>query len=555
MPAQDPSPASEADPASRPPEDDTHFRESNIPPWRFAFLCVGLCLGLCLSMIDTSIVATSLYTIGEEFNDLERINWVALAYTLSFLGSAVFFARITDIVGRRNAYIAAFLIFFSFSLGCGFSQNMDALIACRALQGIGGSGLFSVTMIIFPEMCPPKSRNYIAPLIGAVISTSGVLGPILGGLFTAYTTWRWVFWINGPIGFVSMVFFYASWPKAEFLPTIQRRSWKDLDFLGSLLVVSAAVLIVFAFQDAGYSHAENPWANATFIAPLVVGLICWIGLFAWEAAFEHFWSKKMAALPLVLFRNRVFVAAILNTIFLGFAYLATLYAVPLRLQVVNGKSPVTAGVMMLPMLGATGFGSAIAGALSSRQNRLSETMTVASVLVTLGLALETTVSDSYELEPKFLGFMVFIGLGYGMITASATMFTSLEATIAEHAPAQGIIAQSRMLGGSIGIAMSTAVLAVQQKEQLGSTIPPEGPATLASTSPADIRKTYNDAFTQTMKVCAIIAGIGVLLTLGTYRRNRGSLDEQRGEQVRNENQRREAEKSTASGAVVSQSSA
>lgn len=156
----------------------------------------SLCLGLCLSMIDTSIVATSLYTIGEEFNDVERINWVALAYTLTFLGSAVFFSRITDVVGRRNAFIAAFVIFFCFSLGCGFSQSMNALIACRALQGVGGSGLFSVTMIIFPEMCPPKSRNYIAPLIGAVVSTSGVLGPILGGLFTAYTTWRWVFWIK-----------------------------------------------------------------------------------------------------------------------------------------------------------------------------------------------------------------------------------------------------------------------------------------------------------------------------------------------------------------------
>lgn len=156
----------------------------------------SLCLGLCLAMIDASIVATSLYTIGEEFDDLERINWVALAYTLTFLGSAVFFSRIADVVGRRNAFVAAFILFFSFSLGCGFSHNMNALIACRALQGIGGSGLFSVTMIIFPEMCPPKARNYIAPLIGAVVSTSGVLGPVLGGLFTAYTTWRWVFWIK-----------------------------------------------------------------------------------------------------------------------------------------------------------------------------------------------------------------------------------------------------------------------------------------------------------------------------------------------------------------------
>ncbi|KAK2614422.1 hypothetical protein N8I77_001252 [Diaporthe amygdali] len=556
-------------PRDLPPADDRQpdpgaenlFRESNIPPLRFAFLCVGLCFGLGLSMVDASIVATSLYTIGVEFHDMERINWVALAYTLTFLGSAVFFSRMADIVGRRNAFVAAFLIFFSFSLGCGFSQNMDSLIVCRAFQGIGGSGLFSVTMIIFPEMSPPKARNFIAPLIGMVISTSGVLGPILGGIFTEYATWRWVFWINGPIGFVAMILFYASWPDAAYVPNIHKRSWKDLDFLGSLLVVAASVLVVFAFQNAGHSQVENPWAKATFIGPLVAGLVSWIGLFAWEGAFERLWSKKMAALPLVLIRNRVFAAVILNTIFLGFSYLAALFAVPLRLQVVNGKSPVIAGVMMLPMLGGTGVGSALTGALSKKRNRLSETMTVGTVLVTLGLALETTVSNSVELEPKFLGFLVFIGLGYGMITASATMFTTTEAPIAEHAPAQGIIAQSRMLGGSIGIAMSSAILAVEQRKHLAGMVPSSVVSSLGNGHPtiiplqgAAVRKAYNDSFTQTMEVCAIIAGVGVLLTVGTYRRNRGSLEDQRDEQIRTENERRGAEKGAATGIVGSQSS-
>lgn len=122
------------------------------------------------------------------------------------------------------------------------------------------------------------------------------------------------------------------------------------------------------------------------------------------------------------------------------------------------------------------------------------------------------------------------------------------------APAQGIISQSRMLGGSIGIAMSTAVLAVEQRRQLGETVPTDQLSALVSTSQADIRKAYNDAFTQTMQVCAIIAGVGVLLTMGTYRRNRGSLEEQRGEQVRVENERREAEKSAAAETAGSQSS-
>lgn len=206
-----------------------------------------------------------------------------------------------------------------------------------------------------------------------------------------------------------------------------------MDFLGSFLVVAAAVLVTFSFQNAGADETNvHPWREAVFIVPLVVGIVCWVAVFAWEFVSERLWPQRMPALPLVFVRNHVFAASTLNTIFLGFSYLATLFAVPLRLQVVNQKSAIMAGVMMLPMLGATGVGSALAGMMSKKQNRLFETMMVATISVTLGLALETTVSDSPELEPKFLGFLVFIGLGYGMVTASATIFSNIESPISEH---------------------------------------------------------------------------------------------------------------------------
>lgn len=229
-----------------------------------------------------------------------------------------------------------------------------------------------------------------------------------------------------------MVFFRIAWPKAEHLSNLEQRSWKDLDFLGSFLVIAAAVLVTFAFQNAGAHSSGNPWAKAIFIAPFVVGVFCWIGLAAWQGFLAKRSPRKMAALPPSLLRNHVFAAAALNTIFLGFPFLASLYTMPIRLQVVNGKSPIMAGVILLPMVGATGFGSVISGFISRKENRMAETIIVGTVLVTLGLALETTVSDSAELDAKFLGFMVFIGLGYGLCTATATMFTASESSIAEH---------------------------------------------------------------------------------------------------------------------------
>ncbi len=156
----------------------------------------SLSLGLFLAMLDSSIVATSLFTIAAEFHTLDTINWVALAYTLSYLGCAVLFARTADVVGRRNAFLAAFVIFFGFSIGCGFAQTLNQLIACRALQGVGGSGLFSLTMVMWPELAQDHMRQYIAGLAGVVIAMAGVLGPILGGILTHYASWRWIFWIK-----------------------------------------------------------------------------------------------------------------------------------------------------------------------------------------------------------------------------------------------------------------------------------------------------------------------------------------------------------------------
>lgn len=164
--------------------------------------------------MDSSIVATSLYAIGSDFQDMNTVNWVALSYTLCYLGLAVFTSRLSDVIGRRNAFALSYVIFFAFSIGCGFAQSLNQLIACRALQGIGGSGksravslldqssrlmfpgLYSITMILLIETVPPRKKQFLASIVGVVVAVGGVLGPVLGGILTHYTTWRWIFWIK-----------------------------------------------------------------------------------------------------------------------------------------------------------------------------------------------------------------------------------------------------------------------------------------------------------------------------------------------------------------------
>ncbi|KAI2463249.1 major facilitator superfamily transporter [Annulohypoxylon bovei var. microspora] len=501
-----------------------------LPLLRYWILCIGIYMGLLLSFLDTSIVATSLFAIGIEFKALTTVNWVALAYSLAYLGCAVLFARISDVIGRRDAFLTSYLIFIVFSLACGFAQNLTQLIAFRTVQGLGGSGLYSITMIILPEISPRKVWRFIGGIIGVVIAISGVLGPILGGLLTEYTSWRWIFWINGPIGGAAMLLFFIMWPKPQYLPNTERRSWKELDYVGSILLIAAAVLVVFPFQNIG--TMTDQWSKAAFLVPLVIGAVLWLSLLAWSIFIEKRWGHEIAAaLPICLLRNRVYAAAVLNTLFIGFPYMLIIYAFPLRLQIVNGKDALMAGVMLLPMLGSSAVGSIASGAINGKKNRIFETQIVASCFLVLGCGLLSTLSSSYNLEPKALGFLVFVGLGFGMIVSTATMIATAESSIEDHASAQGVMAQVRVLGGSIGIAASSAIVGTKLKDQVGimrtDWLPsPEGTgAGLTHSQQVAVQQAYSDAFNEDMRVCAIIGAFAILFSFGLYSRKRLTMRE------------------------------
>ncbi|KAF7542778.1 hypothetical protein G7Z17_g11284 [Cylindrodendrum hubeiense] len=536
-------------PSNLTPPTSSEAHESTIPPTRFWMLSVGVLLGLFLSMIDTSIVATSLYTIGLEFDALETVNWVALAYTLAYLGCAVVFARISDIVGRRDAFIAAYVLFFAFSLACGFSQSLNQLIAFRVLQGVGGSGLYSLTMIMLPEMSPNNLRHHIAALVGMIVALAGVLGPVLGGLLTHYASWRWVFWINGPICVISLVIFFLTWPKAEHLPSLERRAWKELDYAGSFLTISAAVLVVFSFQNAG-SSSDDEWNKAIFLAPLLCGIFAWALLAAWQYVIHRRLENRLApAFPFSIFKNRVYTAAVLNTMLLGYPYLLLIYAIPVRIQVVGGKSSLVAGVMLLPMLGSAALGSGLSGRINAVKNYVFETLLVGSCLMTLGCALLTTLSHELD-SGKQLGFITFCGLGFGLTIAASTMMSTIEVSIRNYAPAQGILSQVRLLGGSLGIATSTALLHQKVAEYLTDILTPAelgtigGPDSHLSDSQLEmVHYAYAESFRADMKVAAGISAIGIISTLGTYRRQRFLIQEQRQTLVAEEIARRRGQSS------------
>lgn len=267
-------------------------------------------MALLLAIMDTSIVATSIYTIAIDFDSLAKAIWVVLAYTLCYLGFAAIFARLSDFVGRRAAVVSAFICFISSSIGGGFAQTIDQLIVCRALQGFGGAGLYAMSIILMIECSTYKLLPLTSSLAGSAIAMAGVLGPIVGGLLTTYASWRWVLWINAPAGVVACAAFVFSFPSVDVFKPVRRPFW-HFDGLGAFLLLAASVMTVFGLQEAG--SGAYAWNSATVLGTLIAGVISWVLLFVWE-----FWAGQSARFchlafifPIKLLTNRVMAAAIL----------------------------------------------------------------------------------------------------------------------------------------------------------------------------------------------------------------------------------------------------
>lgn len=231
------------------------------------------------------------------------------------------------------------------------------------------------------------------------------------------------------------------------MPSSTRRSWKEFDYVGSVLIIPAAVLVVFAFQNAGESpDTTTIWSQASFIAPLTIGLALWLVLIAWGYLAGHFFKDRVAlTFPITLFRNRAYLAAAISTLFLGFPYFILSYSFPLRAQVVAEKSSLIAGVMLLPMVGSSALGTFLTGFISRTKNYLFETMLTGVCLMTLGTGLLTMVHSAKD-NSKALGFIFLVGLGFGFTVASATMLTSLEVPMKDYCKSPPPLV---LLGGQI----------------------------------------------------------------------------------------------------------
>jgi EmrB/QacA subfamily drug resistance transporter len=408
-----------------------------------ATVFVALMLGMFLAALDQTIVSTALPTIVGQLGGLSHLSWVVTSYLLASTVSTPIYGKLGDMFGRKPVFLAAILIFLAGSMLAGLSQTMVQLIGFRALQGVGAGGLMVGAQAIIADIVPPRERGRYMGLIGTVFAVASVAGPLLGGFFVDNLSWRWVFYINLPIGAlaVAIVIFKLH----LHTPTTRHR----IDFLGAGLLSGGVGALILLTTWGGNQY---PWGSPTIVGLGIAG-VALLAAFVWQER-----RAEEPIVPLTLFRSRTFVLSNAMGFTIGMAMFGSIIFIPLFLQLVYGASPTSSGLRMLPLMAGLLVASIGSGRAISRMGRYKIFPIVGSGTLVAGMFLLSRLTVS---TPPWLAsaYMLVVGVGIGLVLQVLVLIVQNDARRDEIGVATSTATFFRSVGGSFGVAIFGAIFA------------------------------------------------------------------------------------------------
>src|SRR3954471_13491870 len=422
---------------------------------RFRATFAGLLLAMLLASLDQTIVATALPTIVRDLGGLDQLSWVVTAYLLGATVTMPLWGRASDLYGRKPLFLAAIGVFLTGSALSGAAQDLTQLVAFRALQGLGAGGLMTLAMAIVAEIVSPRERGRYQGYIQMVFVIASVAGPLLGGVFADHLSWRWVFYVNLPIGAATIALIVSA-----LHHPVERKAVR-IDSLGAALLAGGLTCLLLVTTWGGREYA---WDSGE-IAGLAAGAVALLGLFVAQ--------ERRAAepiLPLRLFRRPVFVIVSAALFLTTLAFFAVIVYMPVYLQIATGASATGSGLLLLPlMLAATGT-TAVAGRVISRTGRYTAFPVAGLALMAVGLALLSGIgADTAYGEVAAL--LVLFGLGFGMVSQVLTIAIQNAVERRELGITTASANLFRSLGGSVGVAVFGAIFASKLGDWLPRAVP------------------------------------------------------------------------------------
>ena len=415
----------------------------------------GLMLAMLLAALDQTIVATALPTIVSDLGGAEHLSWVVTSYMLASTATTVLWGKLGDLYGRKALFIACIVIFLIGSILSGTSQTMGQLIVWRAVQGIGGGGLMVLSQAIIGDVVPPRERGRYQGLFGAVFGVSSVAGPLLGGFFVDNLDWRWVFYINIPIGVVALLVV------ASVLPHIDAGGKPRVDYAGIVLLATISTSIVLVTSLGGTTWEWSSGPVYAMVALAVVSLVAFVVV-------ER--RAPEPVLPLHLFRSKTFSVAAVVGFVVGFAMFGAITYLPLYLQTVKGSSPTESGLEMTPMMLGMLITSIGSGQLISRTGRYKHFPIIGTAVTAVGLYLLSLMGrDTTTLQAGLSMFV--LGAGLGMVTQVLVIAVQNAVSYRDLGTATSGATYFRTIGSSVGVAVFGTVFANRLTSGLSTSVP------------------------------------------------------------------------------------
>ena len=423
-----------------------------LPPREVMIVLPGLLLAILLAMLDNLIVSTALPRIVGDLGGVAHLSWVVTAYILASLVVTPFYGKLGDMYGRKKFFVVAIVIFLAGSALSGLSQSMAELIMFRAVQGLGAGGLMVGAMATLGDIVSPRERGKYMSYMMVVMMLATIGGPLLGGFITENFSWRWIFYINLPVGGAALVYIIST----LHLPA--KRVNHRLDYLGGGLLAVAAISLVLL---ATWGGTEYPWGSGQIIGLAVLAV----------AAAAAFCMVELRVaepiLPLHVFRNRNFSLTMALTFLTGLAMFGALTFLPLYQQTVQGASPTLSGLMLTPMMLGVTVTSIVAGQVTTRTGRYKIFPILGGAIMGVGMYLLTGLGISTTKTTSAIYYVV-LGLGMGFLM----QMVSLIAQNSVQQKDMGVASSARMffqqIGGSLGVAAFGAVFARRLTESLAA---------------------------------------------------------------------------------------